>query len=81
MQEQYDNFTNANDVSIRAQPHDRVLDPIEIPLNGLLTQSKNDVYFSITSFNENVNYTTLFQSVNNTGQSSNILSDPFSLCK
>lgn len=80
MQEEYDNFTRSNDVSIQAQPHDTVLDPIEIPLNGFLTQSSNDVYFSINNFIENFNYTILFQSVNNTGQPSNI-SDPFSLCK
>ena len=82
MQEEYNNLTGLNDVSIRAEATDTALDTIEIPLDGIeifSSQSKNDVYFLITNFSENINYTMLFQ-LDNAGKSSYI-SDPFSLCK
>lgn len=83
MQEEYNNLTSLNNVSIRAQATDLASDTIEILLNGVSpsqSRSESDVYFPITGFNESINYTMVFQSVNNTGQLSNI-SDPFSLCK
>ena len=81
IQEEYDNLTRLNNISIRARATDTTLETIEIQLDGIETfsSSRNDVYFPITNFNENINYTMFFQ-LDNAGQSSNI-SDPFSLCK